>query len=390
MYQGLIAYDEPKIRLHLQQWIPWEELDCHVAGFSEDGKQALAFVRENPVDICLVDICMPFLNGLELIEALHAENEDLLCLIISGHDEFEYAQKSIELHVFQYLLKPVSAARLQEAIESATQELQQRMAKKLEFERALKLNDMSVGALREEFLSRLAQGLLTQDELEEEIWLLSLSGNAQYCLGIMTSDEQAIGVTVRERQLYRLHLQKDLKKLCPGEWITSFDVYDNLLAFVNIPPQDGARMDDVQRQYPAMTVYRGIRLREVSHRYEEWMETRQTQTAPLALEAMNRIDQHYSEETFDMARLAEMLHVSCGCLGRLLRRQTGMTFNEYLTQTRIRVATALLSQTDLKMFEIADRVGYSSQHYFCTVFKRAVGLAPSEYRSMGGNKFGAD
>ena len=58
----------------------------------------------------------------------------------------------------------------------------------------------------------------------------------------------------------------------------------------------------------------------------------------------------------------------------------GITFIDYLTRVRIRKAIGLLCQDDLKLYEIAERVGYTTQHYFSNVFKKQMGASPAEYR----------
>lgn len=58
----------------------------------------------------------------------------------------------------------------------------------------------------------------------------------------------------------------------------------------------------------------------------------------------------------------------------------GITFIDYLTKVRIRKAIDLLFEEDLKMYEIAEKVGYTTQHYFSNVFKKITGVSPAEYR----------
>ena len=65
----------------------------------------------------------------------------------------------------------------------------------------------------------------------------------------------------------------------------------------------------------------------------------------------------------------------------LFKAQTGKTFVEYLTDHRIQEACRLLKTTDLRTYEIAERVGYSDGRYFSHVFKKATGVTSSEYRS---------
>ena len=73
-------------------------------------------IGEHPVDIVLTDICMPYMDGMELSKFLHEKYPDIFIVIFSGFGEFEYAQKAIQYGVSEYLLKPVTAMELREVI----------------------------------------------------------------------------------------------------------------------------------------------------------------------------------------------------------------------------------------------------------------------------------
>ena len=81
-------------------------------GDCENGRQAAEFIQENPVDIVLTDILMPYMDGMELSHFLHDNYPDIVIVIFSGFGEFEYAKKAIQYNVSEYLLKPVTAMEL--------------------------------------------------------------------------------------------------------------------------------------------------------------------------------------------------------------------------------------------------------------------------------------
>jgi two-component system response regulator YesN len=100
----------------------------------------------------------------------------------------------------------------------------------------------------------------------------------------------------------------------------------------------------------------------------------------LVNETMKFIEQNYMQPGLSLQATAEKLYVSPEHLCRIFRRETGSTFVDYLTSTRIRKATELLLNSDLKIHDIASDVGYSTQHYFSVIFKRLMGVSPAEYR----------
>ncbi len=67
-------------------------------------------------------------------------------------------------------------------------------------------------------------------------------------------------------------------------------------------------------------------------------------------------------------------------MSRVFHRETGENFAAFLTRKRISEARSFLKNTDMKMYEIAQRTGYTSQHYFSNAFKKAMGLSPADYR----------
>ncbi len=77
---------------------------------------------------------------------------------------------------------------------------------------------------------------------------------------------------------------------------------------------------------------------------------------------------------------ADILGISAGHLSRIFRQETGYTFVDYLTYTRVKKAAALLQYTDSKIYEVADLVGYSDARYFSQIFRRVTGLTPKEFK----------
>ena len=112
MYTLLIADDEPLIRNGVKKIIDWESLGFSRIFMAEDGVEALEIIRQNKVDLVLTDIAMPFMTGLELSEILAKEFPQIHVVILTGYEDFEYAQQSVDLGVKNYILKPVGAETL--------------------------------------------------------------------------------------------------------------------------------------------------------------------------------------------------------------------------------------------------------------------------------------
>ncbi|MDG0812269.1 helix-turn-helix transcriptional regulator [Cohnella rhizosphaerae] len=95
--------------------------------------------------------------------------------------------------------------------------------------------------------------------------------------------------------------------------------------------------------------------------------------------AMTQIRQNY-HAGLSLKTLASAFNVSPAYLGQLFKEETGKYFHDYLIQTRLQESRTLLVDTDLKVGEIARRIGIPNQSYFNRIFKNEYGVSPMEYR----------
>lgn len=126
MMKLVIADDENTIRKGLKALVESFYLDIEIVGTASDGIEALSLIVQTKPELILVDINMPRLNGLDLIEKIHEELPRSKVIIISGYDQFDYAQRALKLGVFDYLLKPVNRAVLYNTLSSAIQSYDER------------------------------------------------------------------------------------------------------------------------------------------------------------------------------------------------------------------------------------------------------------------------
>lgn len=126
MYKLVIADDELTIRKGLAHLVPTFGLPVEIAGTAADGREALRLIERVRPELMLLDINMPHMGGLALLERVSAELPESRTIIIPGYDQFEYARRALQLGVFDYLLKPVNKAVLKNALLSAVRSLEQR------------------------------------------------------------------------------------------------------------------------------------------------------------------------------------------------------------------------------------------------------------------------
>lgn len=115
MYKLLIADDDEIICRGLGTCIPWDKYGIQIAGMVHDGELALEFVDEEKPDIVIVDINMPFMDGIEFSYAVRQKYPEIKIILLTAYKEFAYAQKAVQLQVFEYLTKPFSNDEVIEA-----------------------------------------------------------------------------------------------------------------------------------------------------------------------------------------------------------------------------------------------------------------------------------
>ncbi len=116
MIKVIIADDEQLFREGLVADVNWDRIGMNVVGLASDGREALELVRIQKPDIVVTDIRMPYIDGLEFIAEAKEIKPDIHFIIISGHDEFEYARKAVRLGVSEFLLKPLDDYELENAL----------------------------------------------------------------------------------------------------------------------------------------------------------------------------------------------------------------------------------------------------------------------------------
>lgn len=115
---------------------------------------------------------------------------------------------------------------------------------------------------------------------------------------------------------------------------------------------------------------------EVNPEKQEYKQKNKNQTYLIIKEY---VDTHYMEEVTPQ-NLAERFHINVSYLSQLFKKESGVTYTEYLTSLRIKNACRLLSTSNEKIAEIAERVGFHDYFYFTRVFKKMMDMSPSEYR----------
>ncbi|MBR1408783.1 MAG: response regulator [Clostridia bacterium] len=123
-YRVFLVDDEIAIREGIRNSRIWDDERFTLVGEAPDGEIALSMVSDVRPDILLTDVRMPFMDGMQLATEISRQMPWIQIVILSGYDDFNYARQAMSLGVQEYLLKPVSARDLLEALERAAQRLE--------------------------------------------------------------------------------------------------------------------------------------------------------------------------------------------------------------------------------------------------------------------------
>ena len=397
MYRVLIVDDEKIIRNGIRNLL-LKDAELEVVGEAEDGEIALQKVEELAPDIIFLDICMPFINGVEFIEKIVQKGADSLIIIISGHNEFVYAQKAIKFHVFDYLLKPIMDEVLFATINRAKQKILTNKSTNKYIKWANNQMEKNREYLLEDFMNQWLNGHLCDFEIKEQINFLSLKFSKKIgIMGIKILDNKIKTEKINDdwdNGLLFYAVKNIVSELMSGfEPLISFkNRKDDLIVIASYTsPSEWAEKcieikDAILKNLikDILISHRNISndIKELPAAYENIlieMSEKSTGT-PLVVLVKNYIDKNYHRENLSLQDAADIAHISPQHLSRVFRQELNVTFVDYLTQIRILKAIELISDPTLKIYEVAEKVGYNSQHYFSSAFKKVLGVSPLEYR----------
>ena len=396
MWKVMIADDEPKIRRGLRTTIERLRPDMKVVAEAEDGEMALALVQKETPDILMIDIRMPFLNGLELIEKINGVLSDCIIIVVSGHDEFEYARRALQLKVFEYVLKPVPQEVLTSVLARAAETLAATRRQTQYVAWARDQLERNMPLLREQFLRDWVRARLSPLEISEQLQFLGMDTTGGLAMAVIHVVERMAAAQSGERErrlaLYAVRsvVEESFADFSP-RWIF-MDDHDDIVVLARSRggpawAEAAARIDArvVPSICQALIVAQAV-VEDTLHGVTEAHEALSGEVSArsghqsLVLLAQKYIDAHYRTPSLALEEVAASMQISPGYLSRLLKRETGFSFVDYLTRVRITKAMQIMNDPAVKVYEVAEAVGYQSQHYCSRAFKRVFGRSPVEYR----------
>ncbi len=402
-YRTLVADDEPMIRRGIVSFLKAYD-DFEVVAEAEDGEMALEKAKSMVIDVFFVDINMPFLNGLDFIKELKKLYPQALVVIITGYDLFEYARKAVGLGVFDYVLKPLMEDPFDELIGRIRAALSKRSGEEMEkkyLEWARDKMNESRQLLVTELVKKIIDGKLSEDEIEQECGYLKLDIPAQYSLILVRVDtrpseelssswNEDLLFFVSENIALEMFASLALESRCRDE-------SGNLVLITEYIPSNVLEekksecINYISGILPVKCVIEtgsGSGIGTIAGTYQETLSRTSGNNgfSTIMESVLELMQENYSREEFSLQEAADKVGLSVAYLSRVFRKEAGCTFVDYLTSLRMRKASLLLQDEEIKIYEVAEKVGYTSQQYFSLVFKKKYGVSPIDYRQSVNEK----
>ncbi|THF84513.1 helix-turn-helix domain-containing protein [Cohnella fermenti] len=339
MYTIVIAEDENWLRSELVEMVERIGGEFSVVGEAMDGEDAWHMIQDQWPSILLTDIRMPRKDGLELIRGIADNGMPIVPIIISGYDEFTYAQQAVRYGVSEYLTKPV----LQEELEEALRRSVTRMSMLGELNGCLK----RINSFLESLASLDSGG--RQSELD---------GVLRYVWNVPVAHPRSRHSVLAIFERKWAELIRDMNPAysppAAGDW-----------------GDRAATAARFRRQLEEWS-FAAVSLAGQDHR-------------PTIARACDYIGRHYMQP-LTLGRMAQQASLSPSYFGQLFKQYAGQSLVNYLNAVRIDKAKILLLEEDIKIYEAAEMVGFVSLPHFNRMFKSLTGLTPNDYRKGMGLK----
>jgi two-component system response regulator YesN len=395
----LIVDDEPLVRVALRSTVDWRRWGFECASEAANGEEALAVLREHPeTALVILDLVMPRMDGLELLRILRERGQAPQVIVLTAHDEFPMVREAFKLGAVDYLLKSeleteklapliaAAAARIERfggppgAAGHAVALKQEALHRLLESDRPeLLREELSAHGVRLGPILRL--GLLVVRDFEVVAARYDDSSRGSFSVGLIAAVEQVL-----ER-----HGLSEVVRIDDGEYVLIVSSSERHAA---------ARMDREGEELAgeivrALADYLNIAA-EVS-----WSAVAEPGTGcgPASLyralaagrarpsrlieRALEHIGKNFADPRLTMRSMSAELGVTPNHLSAFFARESGRSFREYLAFVRVEAAKRLLAGSGLRVWEVAERIGFINVEHFSRVFKKLTGVPPHLFTRAG-------
>ena len=390
MYNILIVDDEPIVKIALRSILPWEEYGFFICGTAGNGLEALSLIEKQHPDVIITDLKMPGMDGLELIRTLKEKNYPGEILVLSNYEDFDSVRSALLLGAADYLLKiKIQADTLLACLNKTTEKLQKKAGEKspvpeetisenrnrlllsffqgdsslasfIQENREIKLGFMEKSCAIcyvtfEKFLSNDAFSISAN--LLRDMILDAVQGALQPYILVLNDYSALVVFSQRELTVSQIKVEQLVKKL-----------YNRFTMYQSFAP-DMPYQENLKNYEEARKIYQSFHQNEGHYKND-------------VAKTIAYIEENYMHR-LTLASISANVNLSSSYLCRVFKSEVGISITSYLNNLRIRKAATLIKEQALSLKEISAMVGIDDQLYFSRLFKKCMGISPSEY----GKKF---
>ncbi|OPJ64201.1 response regulator transcription factor [Clostridium oryzae] len=351
MYRVLIVDDDRLVRQGIISMMPWEKYGMVVVGEAQNGERALEFLKQTPVDLLFVDLDMPVMDGISLMEKSLEFNPKLLFVVLTFHEDFHYVQSALRIGALDYISKlEMESTDCDELLKRISQKVEGIMPKtNIKPDNNAKLRLTKV------------HNLHTVDEKEwdylvkkwnEMYWIYDDTTFEELC-----SSTRELGISIWRVAQVLLHLTSEAEKnICSvGKEVPEYDNLDDFFQW--------------------LTAFREDLYKKASE------ETNLDKLQLCIIKAVIYVKENLGMQ-LNVEEITQIVNLSRSYFSINFKKYTGMSFKEFVRQERIKAAKILLVEKDTLVADIAQDIGYEDVNYFIRVFCGLTGMTPGEYRKQ--------
>lgn len=370
-HRAVIADDEPYILRGLRKLVDWSALGVDIVGEASDGDQLVRLLQDLKPDLLLSDICMPKKTGLEVLKLIALAQMPTKVIFFSGHKEFEFAREAVAYGAIDYLLKPIHTDALIRAVERA------------------------LGQSSAPGPEPLVPVIEVVSPVDRQIarWRKTGSDARYVTLALGPEGSQPL------EALMRFAILNLVKRLVPPGGMASAWEQDGLF-LVALPAVEAPALK--VRLAGSLLAELGQKTRvaegpmitdpvDLGLSVEGALEALALQTfqgegaGPPTQDAIQRVVDHMARHYAEPLSLEDAATVACmnpSYFSASFKRHTGKNFKDTLNEVRVEASLALLLRTDLKVYEVAQAVGFKDPKVFAEVFRRFHHQNPADYKNQ--------
>ncbi|MEW9123323.1 MAG: response regulator [Thermotaleaceae bacterium] len=310
--------------------------EASVIGQAESGEEALRLCEELQPDMIFMDIKIPGINGIDASKIIKEKYPHTMIFILTAYDEFDFARKAVKIGIDDYILKPAKPEEILSIIEKYKSKI-----KKAE-------DSMPIEKLIHTI--RLRRYSEAKGILEDMLNILECVYDKENEEGVKKANQIA-------------------------------DSMVNIAMDIGLKNINGLS-DDIERKITVSHEFKKIReeLTDILDCiFSEIIDKKLYNASDEILAVVNYIEKNYSNR-ISLEEIADYINLNPQYLSRLVKKELGIGFSNYVTNLKIEKAKKLLSDTDMPVLNIALELSYNEANYFCKVFKKIVGMTPMEYR----------